>query len=329
MKNAGFVLVASMLLIGFSWHFVFSADEATLGRQAEEAGKLREALMHYVSALQSVPEGGDACQRLREKIISLVQKLQPPPAIPEEALKYEGRAEAAVRGAKTPSDFLDAAKEYQKALRLAPWVERYYFNSGVLLEKTGDYAGAIRNLKLYLVVAPNAQDANVVKKKIGGLEYEMDKSAKIKATEEEQQRIRLQREGATNRFKGLVQGRTYQTYWCSHMKPQQLPTGGRLECNEAEYKGINWYPILTGTYDEFRFQFDGRIEFSAKFNGQHMVGTVEASDMNNIRWTLGGKSLWVRFKADWSSFTVSYDRPADDIGYNPSRRYSYQQFRFR
>ena len=60
----------------------------------------------------------------------------------------------------------------------------------MVLEKAGDYAGAIRNLKLYLLAAPNGHDVNVVKKKIGGLEYEMDRAAKIKTTEEEQQQRR-------------------------------------------------------------------------------------------------------------------------------------------
>src|SRR3990172_1706101 len=65
-----------------------AADEESIGQQAEQAGKLREALTHYVSALQSASEGGSKDQQLREKIITLVQKLTPPPAVPEEAVKY-------------------------------------------------------------------------------------------------------------------------------------------------------------------------------------------------------------------------------------------------
>lgn len=171
---------AILLLIGFISTPVL-ADEESLASQAEEAGKLRQALTHYVEALQSTYEGSSKDQRLREKIIKLAQKIQPPPAVPDEVINYEGRAEAAVRYAKKPDDYLDAAKEYKKALRLAPWVASYYFNLGVVLEKAGKPKDAIYNLKLYLLAAPDAHDAREVKKKIAGLEYEIEK--KTRATE--------------------------------------------------------------------------------------------------------------------------------------------------
>lgn len=54
-------------------------DDETLGRQAEQAGKLSEALTHYVATLQQTTEDDiDADERLREEIIAVVQKLKPP-----------------------------------------------------------------------------------------------------------------------------------------------------------------------------------------------------------------------------------------------------------
>ncbi len=151
------------------------AGEEAEAITSENAGQLREALSHYVAALQSTPDGSDAEQRLREKIIELAHKLQPPPAIPNKVIQYEGRAEAAVKNAEKSKDYLDAAKEYQKAIRLAPWVGSLYFNLGIVLEKAGKTEEAIKNLKLYLLAVPHAQDARSVKKKIAGLEYGIEK----------------------------------------------------------------------------------------------------------------------------------------------------------
>jgi len=160
----------------------FSAGEEEMGQAAEKSGKFREALTHYTAALQTVTDGSVEDQQLREKIIGVVQKLNPPPAIPEEANAYEGRAEAAATDARTPQDMMDAAGEYKKALKLAPWVVRYYFNLGLVLEKAGAYEEAMRNLKFYLAAAPGAPDAAEVKKKIAGLEYRMEKAAAPAAT---------------------------------------------------------------------------------------------------------------------------------------------------
>jgi tetratricopeptide (TPR) repeat protein len=171
-----FIFLMRALIAIFTISSVITiADEAAMGQQAEQARKFREALSHYIAALQPTPDGSDAEQRLQEKIIMLVQKIQPPPTVPEEVLKYEGRAEAAIKNAKKSEDYLDAAKEYQKAIRIAPWVASYYFNLGIVLEKGGKMEEAIKNLKLYLLAAPNAQDARDVKKKIAGLEYEIEK----------------------------------------------------------------------------------------------------------------------------------------------------------
>jgi tetratricopeptide (TPR) repeat protein len=136
----------------------------------------QEILNQYISDLQKNPNDN----ALREKIIKLAQQLQPPPVVPEETIKYEGRAEAAVRNAKTPEDYLDASKEYMKTLLLAPWVASYYFNLGVVLEKAGKPDEAIKSLRLYLLAAPNAQDTREVQKRIAGLEYESEKQAKTK-----------------------------------------------------------------------------------------------------------------------------------------------------
>lgn len=143
---------------------VFSqSSEESAGRAAEQAGKLREALTQYVAALQSVPEGSADDQRLRETIIKLIQKLSPPPALPEEARRFSVRGQIAIKDAKSAVDFAEASKEFGKALRVAPWWADGYFNQGVALEKAGKYSQAARALKFYLLAAPNAPDVQNVR----------------------------------------------------------------------------------------------------------------------------------------------------------------------
>lgn len=73
------ITVTAILLIGFSISPAFAVDEEALAQQAEQEGKLRKAMTHYVVALQSVSVGSSHDQQLREKILKLVQKIQPPP----------------------------------------------------------------------------------------------------------------------------------------------------------------------------------------------------------------------------------------------------------
>lgn len=133
----------------------------------------RNELQQLTTQLQQSP--GD--QALREKIIALALALNPTPATPDPATMAEGAAEYAFNNAKGNSDFSDAAKQYEKALLLAPWLAADYFNCGIAHEKAGENKEAIRNFNLYLLAAPNADDAQTVKKRIGGLQYATQKAA--------------------------------------------------------------------------------------------------------------------------------------------------------
>lgn len=134
----------------------------------------QEVLGQYVSDLQKKPHDSV----LREKIIKHVRTMRPQPPTPAEADRYEGRAEFAVKNAKTEADFLDAAKEYEKALRIAPWIPAYYFNQGIAFEKAAKPKEAKLSFEFYLLAAPDATDAREVRKHIAGLEYMIEKAAK-------------------------------------------------------------------------------------------------------------------------------------------------------
>lgn len=139
-----------------------------------QAQSPQKTLNQYISDLQTNPND----TVLREKIIKLVQTMKRAPAIPVDAEKYEGRAEFAFKNAKSDADFLDAAKEYEKALLVAPWAPAYYFNQGVAYEKAGKLKESKQSFEFYLLAVPDAKDAREVRKRIAGLEYAIEKAVK-------------------------------------------------------------------------------------------------------------------------------------------------------
>ncbi len=203
-------LSLSILAIALGLASAQSSKEAE-GRAAEQAGRLREALTHYVAALQSVSEGSADDQRLRETIIKLVQKLSPPPAVPEEARRFSVRGQIAIKDAKTAADFDEAAKEFGKAVRVAPWWADGYINQGVALEKAGKFNEAARALKFYLLAAPNAPDAQNVRDQIYALEYRQEKAQKEATGQREAEELQRHAQEAYQRNLGFLAGRWYGT----------------------------------------------------------------------------------------------------------------------
>jgi tetratricopeptide (TPR) repeat protein len=89
-----------------------------------------------------------------------------------------------IKDAKNPSDFEEAAKEFGRAVRAAPWWADGYINEGVALEKAGKFSDAIRSLKFYLLAAPAAPDADKIKDQIYALEVRQEKAAQEKAAKD-------------------------------------------------------------------------------------------------------------------------------------------------
>lgn len=114
-------------------------------------------------------------ETLRISIIDLALKLKSAPPIPPEADAATGRAAYIFKNAKSDDDTLRAAKEYLKAIEVAPWVANYYYNLCTVLEKTPFSRQALHACKLYLVAGPNAVDTVDMQQSIAGLQYAVDK----------------------------------------------------------------------------------------------------------------------------------------------------------
>ena len=93
------------------------------------------------------------------------------PALPEEARKFKVQAEETVRDKK----YEKAAELYGKALNIAPWWPEGRFNRAMILGETRYYLGAIREMKRYLTLVPNAPDARAAQDKIYAWELKAGK----------------------------------------------------------------------------------------------------------------------------------------------------------
>lgn len=338
------------ILVAISGLALAQSSREAEGKAAEQAGRLREALTHYVAALQSVSEGGADDQRLREAIIKLVQKLSPPPAMPEDAKRYSIRGQIAIKEAKSPADFEEAAKEFGKALRVAPWWADGYINHGVSLEKAGKYNEAIRSLKLYLLAAPGAPDAEKIKEQIYALEYRQERAGKEAISKKEEQERKSWRDGLEQlltRMRGEWQRSVCLQYdlgqYLSRASRdiQEVSRGG---CTADELRGSNWYG--TGKQD-FSLPGNGTVVIKnpgtfgwlapgsrTPFYVSSIIGTPNGPRLSDIDWKCYMSNGEVRDA--WSN--VPTTRPDDSVymtcDFGPSggsdtgsRRYRYFYFK--
>jgi ankyrin repeat protein len=74
--------------------------------------------------------------------------------IPDEALRHEQAAQEAFKNAKTRTDYIDVAREYEAAVKIAPWVAAYTKNLCTVYELAGSYSRAKRNCAIYLGSEP-------------------------------------------------------------------------------------------------------------------------------------------------------------------------------
>jgi tetratricopeptide (TPR) repeat protein len=97
----------------------------------------------------------------------------PKPPFPEEARKFRIQAESAVQ----EKQFDRALERYGKALEIAPWWPEGHFNRALILGQTKTYRDAIREMKRYLLLVPDAPDARAAQDNIDQWEGAVDANA--------------------------------------------------------------------------------------------------------------------------------------------------------
>ena len=140
---------------------VSAVSPETAAAVAEQTGNYRDAFAAYVTAYQGLPDPAPAedDRRLREKIIALARRLDPPPAIPQDARAHYSKAEELMKaqtvlgGAGTPS-LEAAARELQRAIRAAPWWGDAAWKLATVLQQLQRVDAALINLNMYRLADP-------------------------------------------------------------------------------------------------------------------------------------------------------------------------------
>ncbi len=127
--------------------------------QDEVARRCADAL--YVLRRGIPPESSQAVDEFR-LTVEKFRAAGAAPEFPEEARRARIQAESALREKRTE----DAVDRYEEALKIAPWWPEGRFNRALVLGDLDRYTEAIREMKKYLALVPDAPNARAAQDKI-------------------------------------------------------------------------------------------------------------------------------------------------------------------
>ena len=137
------------------------ADAEAAGQAAEQAGRYSDAFLAYLKAWQALPEPAPSAddQRIRERIIKVVQRLDTKPLVPDEARQHLKKSDDliaanSVLGGSATTSQQAAAAELRQAIRIAPWWPDATLKLATTLQKLQRVDEALVNLNLYKLADP-------------------------------------------------------------------------------------------------------------------------------------------------------------------------------
>lgn len=112
--------------------------------------------------LVCVPAYADNANDVFQEVVTQYRAANPKPVMPEVARKFKVQAEFAVQEKR-----LDKAIElYRKALDIVPWWPEGHYNLALVLGETKKYRDAMREMRRYLLLAPEAAEARAAQDKL-------------------------------------------------------------------------------------------------------------------------------------------------------------------
>ncbi len=132
-------------------------------------GRYKEALKELAEVMKIAD--GSELEALCREIAGMIAIDPGLSVIPEEARKHALRGDVLTE----EGQFEDAVKEYQRAVQAAPYIPKLYFNTAMLYGELKKYSMAIRYMKTYLLLAPEAPNARAAKDQIYKWEFMMEK----------------------------------------------------------------------------------------------------------------------------------------------------------
>jgi len=144
-------------------------------RSFESKGHYKEALSELSEALKTADDR--ETQAIQETTFSMLRRnplLAEFSEMPEDAKKYALRSEFLVK----EGNFEQAATELKRAIQIAPYAARLYYNSALINAELKKYPEAIRHMKIYIKATPDAPNARDAKNEIIKWEFMMEKEGR-------------------------------------------------------------------------------------------------------------------------------------------------------
>jgi tetratricopeptide (TPR) repeat protein len=263
---------------------VARALDESLADTAEKEGRLGDAFISYMKIFEASLGRTDEEYRLRKKIIGVAQRIQPPPALPDEAQRYANRGLAKAKLAESKVDFALAAAEFENALRLAPWHGDYYYNFGVMLEAAGKPRDAIRSFQFYILASPGAADIPKVQAKVAQLE------------------VSLESEARARELKGFMSRRWHFINAVKVNGCVATSTTYGLTVNISETGEADITLDMAGT----AYRFEGKLE-GRKVKAQYKSPKYDVGDAGRLTLAKAGSLLRATLNFTYRNMTYSYD----------------------
>jgi tetratricopeptide (TPR) repeat protein len=144
-----------------------------MARQLEAQGKYAESLPEYAQVLRYAASEQEA-STLRAAMFAASGRMPTPPELPDDARRRVVRGETLLK-----DGMLDRALvEFNEALRIAPYVPKLYYNTALIYGQLKQYDQAIRQMRLYLLAAPEAPDARAAQDQITKWELQQEMEGK-------------------------------------------------------------------------------------------------------------------------------------------------------
>ncbi|HEV7698884.1 MAG TPA: hypothetical protein VGO43_01510 [Pyrinomonadaceae bacterium] len=244
-----------------------------------------DQLPSLVAQLQKTP----ADNALREKIIKLASSITPSPAVPDEALKFEGRGRFAFNNSTSLAEVNAAADEYEKAVAIAPWIAGYYSDLCKIYEKAKRYPDAKRNCGFYLVSLTDRDEINEVKARMAGLDYGIEKAgdSKVQADKVEAE------ENAAKQFIGTWARTARDGGGTSHTIRERVERVSASQWRFTQGMDGSWFDNDTRGIHDIRFT-RGQLHFLRDdlimypdgpiICGVYEVTVTVSSDANRLTW---------------------------------------------
>jgi len=293
----------------FGFYLLASPDAQDAGAVRKRIAGLdtQQALQDYTAQLSANP-GDDA---LREKIIKLVVAMDSPPPLPDDALRFLGRGNAALQDAKLAQDFQDAIAEFDKATVAAPWFAEAYYNLAHAHAAAGDYGAAAKDVNLFLLAAPNSPDAPKAKKLMYELEYKQEKAEKERAQKAAEEAAAQQKAEERQAILAGLSG-----YWvcqqgCSSATISVYGTGFRASVDTGPAQGgaalddsgrqvSHVVATLSGTLNGFNL--DGTMSDPRMYD--YSTHCTTAGDNNAFTGTIGEDGKTITLHSESSIYTT-------------------------